>query len=305
MSDPQTPAPAQTTQEPKQQEPQTPQQKQAPREPPRRYQLPTGEEMDEDELLAVAAERRIDNRSVEARLKRLQELEELEEKLHKDPYSALTPERRRELALREAKAWQEEEEERNLPPEQRRWLQMQRELKEREEKLQRAEKEREQREQQAQMETFREQAVADVKQALELSGLPKTPATAKRLLEVMAAAARKGVAYPPQVLARKLRSSWEGDTGEALKTMGPARALRALPGLVEALNALDDADALKLLAPLGERLRRLNLEARGLAPAQVPGGDQQSRRPAASDTKRAPEDPWEAQERIRRRAQGR
>lgn len=277
----------------------------APAEAPRRYKLPgTDEELDEPELLARASEKSLEGRALQARLKRLEELEALEAKRQKDPLDGLSVEERRRLAVLEAKRWQEEQEEANLPPEVKEFKRRERLLREREEKLKAEVDRRTQEAEQAQMEQLRTEAVETVRTAVELSGLPKTAATYKRLLGVMANAARSGVAFPPEVLARKLRAVEASESQENFKALGGKEVLRRYPALVEVLNGLDDDEALALLEPLGERLRKRALAGRGLAPA-TPAPDNVRRLPAASKANEQPEDPWEVQRRIDARVRGR
>lgn len=271
-------------------------------EAPRRYKLPgTEEELDEHELLAAAAEKRLEGNALQAKLKRLAELEAQAEKW-KDPRKALSHEDQRKLAIQVAQDWQREQEELSLPPEQQAILRRERALREREEKLQAEEQRRQQEAEQAQMEEFRAAAVENVKAAVQISGLPPTPATYKRLFGLMAVAAKNGVAFPPEVLARKLRAAHDAEAQETFKALGGAQILRRNPALVEQLNSLEDAEALQLLAPLGERLRRLALEGRGLAPAapQEAGGNVRQLVQPPKPGQRV--DPHEAQRRIEARA---
>lgn len=273
-----------------------------PPEPPRRFKLPgTEEELSEEELLAAAAERRLEGRGLQAQLKRLRELEAEAEKRKKNPLDGLSREERRRLAVLEAREWQAEEEEANLPPAEKAMRQRERMLREREQKLKDEEDRRTQEAEQAQMEQFRTEAVETVKTAMELSGLPPTPGTAKRLLGLMKTAVEGGVAMPPEVLARKLRVSADADAQAEIKALGGAKVLRRWPAMVEELNALEDPEALELLAPLGERLRRRALEGRGLAPAAQASDNVRHLPPAPKASASAPQDPWAAEERIKAR----
>jgi hypothetical protein len=256
--------------------------------------------VDEAELLATATEKRVESRAVQAKMQRLAELEAQAAKWE-DPRQALSREDQRKLAIQVAQEWQKEQEELSLPPEQQAFLRRERALAERERQIKEDDDRRTREAEQAQMEQFRIESVETVKTAVEISGLPKTTSTYKRLLVIMSTAAKNGMALPPEVLARKLRAATDAEAQETVKAMGGAQALRRNPALVEALNSLDDAEALRLLAPLGERLRRLALEGHGLKPSvpAPPGGNLRSIRPAQQD---GPQDPWEAQKRIEERA---
>lgn len=295
---------ADVQEQPQQQQGEAPvasQQEQQQNEQARRYRLATGEDVDERELLAEASGRRLDTRAVEAMRKRLEELEEFQARVKRSPMEGLSREDRRRLALEEARAWQEEEEELALPPEQRALRARERKLREREEALRLQEDERTKAAEAEQLQAMRAEAVDAVKRAMEIAGLPRTPAVAKHLLEVMAEGARRGVMYPPEVLARRLRVSWEQGTQEALSGLGGKQLLQRMPKLVELLNALDDPAALKLLGPLGDRLRKLNLSTLGIDTGAQPAPSEAKAAPGRASPA-DPVDPWEAQRRIEERA---
>jgi len=251
---------------------------------PKKWKLGEREFTNPDDLHTYAAEKDAEARGLSEWQKRAIEASakarEAEERL-KDPRKMLTPELRQQILREEIEAFREQEALKAMPEDQRRLYlfakEQERKAKELEAKFQEHEaaeaaaKKKSEEEAQAKAEAeHREEIKAVIGGALHAVGLATEGLAGtfnvQRAALVMAGAAQRGVVYPPEVVAAKVKAFVDQEQTQRLSSMD-VPALLKTPGLVEKLNGLEDASLLRLLAPLGEKLRRLNLEALGATPA--------------------------------------
>lgn len=253
-------------------------------EAPKTWKVGGKEFRSADDLHAYAAEVAAEARALDEYRRREAEASkrarELEERT-KDPRKALTPELEQEILQRHVREWQEAEAFKAMTPEQQHLYQMRKHL-ERERAAIEAEKAERQRledeartskeneERQRAEAAAREELKETISTALNAAGLPLTTANVQATVMILRGAAERGVVYPPEVVAKKVREAKAAERREYVKALEPSALLNELPELIERLNAVDDAALLRKLAPLGEKLRRLNLEALGAAPATTP-----------------------------------
>lgn len=274
---------------------------------------------DPAELASFASEAAAERRGLDAARLRAAEAEakrkEYEERL-RDPSKLITTEMKRAILEAEVKAFREQEWLKTQTPEQQ---QLYLYAKEREEKAAALEAQLKQRETadaeakaKADKEVSdraeaaaREEMKATLTEAVTLAGLDaNNPWDFQRVVFVVKGAAERGVVYSPEVIARKVKEGIQREQAGRLKSAKPADLL-SIDEVVTALNGLEDAALLRKLAPLGEKLRRLNLQALGATPAVVPAPVVTGARPTEDiDTsKLAPGDPrW--QEVMERRLKG-
>jgi hypothetical protein len=231
---------------------------------PKRWKVGDREVTDPDELYAIAAQREVDRRAYEEALSAREELARLK---RQGARGLLTPEERRQLAIEEARRFKQEQEEAALPPEQRALLQQARRAQELEQRLKEREEAEANQKQEAARQVARQEAVAEVKAAMAATGLPESNGLARRVAYRMALNAKSGLRYPPEVVARQVKQEWLSEQKEAYSAMKPEDILSNVDVLFDKLEALDDEALLKRLPKLSERLRRLNLQALGAAPA--------------------------------------
>lgn len=252
--------------------------------PPPSWKVGGREFKDPSELASYASERDSEARALDDFRKReaaaAKRAAELEAKL-KDPRSVVTPEMEEEFVQRRIAAWKEQEWLKTQPPEQQRLYLYAKQLEqekaalaaEREQHLRVAEDAKKKAEEEAAQKaeaTAREEMKATLSEAVTLAGLdPTNPWDFQRVVFVVKGAAERGVVYSPEVIARKVKEGIQREQASRLKSAKPTELL-SIPEVVAALNGIDDAATLRLLAPLGEKLRRFNLQALGAAPAPAP-----------------------------------
>lgn len=237
-----------------------------------------------DELAAYTAEADAEARAAAEHRKQAAEyaakVREYEERL-KDPRKVITPELRRQMIQEEIQQFQESERVKAMTPEQRELYlyarEQERKAKELEAKVKAAEEAEVAAKKKAEDEAAAKQRAEEQEEmkalmqtAMEKAGLPMTVFNVQHMALVMAGAAQRGVVYPPEVIAAKTLARVRAAEAEAGSKANPVQYVRERPWLIQHLNALDDASLLRELAPLGEKLRRLNLEALGAAPAAAP-----------------------------------
>lgn len=286
-------------------------------EPPKAWRVGDREFRSPEDLAAYAAEADAERRALDAHRKQAAEaaakVRELEA-LTKDPRKAITPELRRQLIQEEIERFREEEAIKAMPEEQRRLYLFAREQRQKVAEYEAKLREREEAEAEAKRKADeeaanradaeqREELKATVTAALNAAGLEPTVFNVQRVALVMAGAAERGVVYPPEVVARKVKEKIAQERREYVTAANPASILSDLPELVERLNAIDDASLLRKLAPLGEKLRRLNLESLGAAPAATPTPVATGAQSPAARQKYPPGDPRWADE-LERRVKG-
>lgn len=233
---------------------------------PKTWDLGGRKVTDPDEVYAFAREREVDAQAyAEAR----QETERLRAEVArwKEPSKALTREQREAIALQELQEHMRAQEEAKLPPEQRAFLQRQREL---EAKLAKYEEEKagaEQRAQQEAAQADRANVVDYMKAALaHLGDTNGDPKLAREVLFETRRALVQGKQYPPDVLARQVQRRLDAEAARSVARLPVARVL-AEPTFVDALNKLEDPALLAKLGPLLERARLHNLQSLGAKPA--------------------------------------
>jgi hypothetical protein len=224
-----------------------------------------------DELFEVAARREVDERAFAHYHEQAQRHQQLMGALERNElHLLLPPDKAREFAAKVAQQWYQEQEEEKLPPAEKAMRQRQRQLDEQERRIQAFEKQRAAEAQAREEEYHNQQAVSAVKTAMEKTGLPLTQGLARQVAQRMAANLASGRNYPPEVVAKQVRTQWLADQSEAYKAMPPAQLLNQLPVLLEALENLEDPALLAKLPKLTDRLRRLGLEQVGVKPGAQP-----------------------------------
>lgn len=228
-----------------------------------------GKRLPMEEVRTLLAERREDARAEQQAREELERLR-AEAQRWKNPTQSLTREQRIQIARAELEEFQRQQEEAKLPPEQRAFLQQRREFERQQEEFRRQQEEEQQRQQNAMQAQQRQQAVANVQAALKHLGVDENDSLALRLVvDEFWTASQHGKQYSPEVVARRVQRQLDSLATQRAAKLGP-KALLSNAEFVTALNGLDDADLLKALAPLGERLRALNLQARGITPPSQP-----------------------------------
>lgn len=236
-----------------------------------------------DDLYAYAAEKDAEARALDAYRKQAAEHEKRArelEALTKDPRRAITPEIEHEILQRKIQEWREEEALRAMPEDQRRIYLFARQQEQEKAALAAKLAEREAADAEAKKKAEaeaaakldaeqREEMKALIGNVLQQAGLEPTIQNVQRVSGIMYGAAQRGVVYPPEVIAKKVREAVRSEHAQVTSSLA-AGDLLSLPGLVEKLNALDDASLLRKLAPLGDKLRRLNLESLGARAATAP-----------------------------------
>lgn len=258
--------------------------------PPQKWKVGDEEIDDPAELARLAMERTVDHRAFSetqraaARLEA--ELRAAKAQLERAQRGeVLDAETRQRIALEEARRYQEEQELAALPEEQRRFYlhmkQVQREAAEAKAKLAEIERARAEAEEQKKQEAEQQQRLetqkklaGDIRSAMEATGLALSNDLARMVSAEMRASIMAGVdptEYPPEVLARRVLKRFNATVSEQVKARAakPETLFRDIPTLVDALNNLEDPAVLRSLGKLGDRLRRLNLEASGLRPQVV------------------------------------
>lgn len=253
--------------------------------PPTRWKVGDEEFEDPAELARVANERTVDRRAIEQHYRQAQEFQRKAQELEAALAIAkqgktLDAEAKRRIALEVAQQYQREQEEAALPEEQRAHLRYLRGMEERarqaEEKLSAHERAQQEAEEKAKQEADARQTAETrqnlgktIKTAMEATGLPISDDLTRMVIAEMESGLHAGVDYPPEVLARRVQKRFYATTNEVFGKEKPEALLRRIPSLVKQLNALEDAGLLRELGPLGEKLRRLNLETSGLRPQAV------------------------------------
>lgn len=254
--------------------------------PPTRLKVGDEEFDSPDDLAREAAGWKVDRKAIEQHYRKTQELEQKAAALEAALEAAkrgetLDGEAKRRIALQVAQEYQREQEEAAMPEEQRQWLRHVRAIeakaKDAEAKLAahekaRAEAEAKQKQEveQRQQQELRQNLGNSIRTAMEATGLPMNDDLTRMVIAEMEAGFHSGVEYPPDVLARKVQRRFYNAANEVVSKEKPEALFKRMPGLVNALNALEDPAILRLLAPkLGDRLRRLNLESSGLRPEVV------------------------------------
>jgi hypothetical protein len=227
-----------------------------------------GKRLPVEEVKALLAERREDARAEQEARAELERLRQ-EARRWQRPTEALTPEQAKEVARRELAQFLQEQEEAKLPPEQRAFLQEKRAFERQQAEFRQKQEEEQAQRQQAAEAQQRQQAVSNVQAALKYLGSDESDAlTLDLVCREFALTTRDGKQYTPDVIARRVQRQLDGMATKRAAKLGP-KALLGNPEFLAALNSLDDADLLKALGPLGERLRTLNLQARGITTQQA------------------------------------
>lgn len=223
-------------------------------------------EVPEDELLADYKGRRVEYEAWEKTQREAAELRAQLERF-KDPHKALTPEQRQEIARRELAEFLERQEEAKLPPEERARRQQVREAMAERDRLKQELESRQQQDEQAQLQADREYAATMVRATLKALGEEERPGVAMREVAAeLRSAALKGLTYPPETVALRVRQRLDGLAVERVSRMPPAVLVKNA-ALVKALNETTDPAVLQALAPLIERGRMANLQKLGAMPA--------------------------------------
>ena len=253
-------------------------------EAPKTWKLGDKEFRSADDLYAYAAEKDAEARALDEYRRRESEASrkarELEERT-KDPLKGLSDEHRQHIIAQAVREWQEHEALQAMTPEQRQFHLARKQLEQERAALESEKAERKRLEEEAAAKAQREQEEREtaanreelkqsISAALAASSLQPTATNIQAVVMVLRGAAERGVIYPPEVVARKVKERFAAERREYVKTLEPATLLSELPELIERLNAVDDAALLRKLAPLGEKLRRLNLESLGATPAATP-----------------------------------
>lgn len=289
----------------------------APPPPPKSWKVGGREFRDPDELAAFTAERDAEARAVEVAAQRLREYEarmaDYEAKL-KDPTKALTPEQEQAILQRRVREWQEQDALSRMTPEARADYLARKEIQREVETLRAEKAERARLEAEAKQKAEAEaQQAADLEarkeladtltEAVRLAGLDPTDHWhLQKAAWIMHGAAVRPipVVYPPHVVARKVREEVEKERRGNLAKADLPSLLKSDPGLVERLNAIEDPEVLRALGALGEKLRRLNLEALGARPAVVPNAVATGATGPSNPQRYPPGDPRWQEERERR-----
>lgn len=230
--------------------------------PPQEYEF-DGRKVSAAEMRAALTERQEDERAAKAEREELQRLRQESQRWQR-PEQALTREQRREIARLELLEFKQQQDEAALPPEQRAFRQEQRRLAEEREAFRREREEAGQQAQHAAQAQEREAAATNVQAALKALGTTDADSvTLRMVVDEFWAAASRGKQYTPEVVARRVQRQLDAIANLRAVKMGP-KAMLGNAEFVAALNSLDDADLLRALAPLGERLRTLNLQTRGI-----------------------------------------
>lgn len=255
-------------------------------EAPKTWKVGGKEFRSADDLYAYAAEKDAEARALDEYRQREAEASrkarEFEERI-KDPRKALTPELEQEILARHVREWQEAEAFKAMSPAEQQLFLLRKQLEKERGALEAEKAERKRQEEEAKTAAEREQAEREqaahreeLKQtigaALASAALPATATNIQAVVMVLRGAAERGVVYPPEVVARKVKERFAVERREYVKALEPTALLSELPELIDRLNAVEDAALLRKLAPLGEKLRRLNLESLGATPppAQTP-----------------------------------
>lgn len=237
-------------------------------EPPSFVEI-DGKRIPMEQARAIFAERQEDERAGRAEREELQRLRQEAQRWQR-PEAVLTPEQRRQIALQELKEFERQQEEAKLPPEQQAFLRQRREFERQQAEFQRQREEAAQQAQHAANVQQREQAANNVQAALKALGTTDADSLALRLVvDEFWMASERGKQYPPEVIARRVQRQLDTIASQRAAKLGP-KALLGNAEFVAALNALDDEEALKVLGPLGERLRARNLQSRGLTQPATP-----------------------------------
>lgn len=253
-------------------------------EAPKTWKVGGKEFKSADDLYAYAAEKDAEARALDEYRRREAEAakraRELEERT-KDPRKALTPELEQEILARHVREWQEAEAFKAMTPQEQQLYLLRKQVEKERNALEaeKAERKRLEDEERTAKETeerqraesaAREELKETITHALNAAGLPLTTSNVQATVMVLRGAAERGVVYPPEVVARKVKEAKAAERREYVKGLSPSSVLSELPELIEHLNAVDDAALLRKLGPLGEKLRRLNLESLGATPAATP-----------------------------------
>lgn len=253
----------------------------APQAEPRTFTV-RGRVMSEQDALALAEAGYLTHQEVAEFHKARQEAEELRAVLQ-DPRALLgklPEEHRKQLVRLFAEDWKRSQEEAQLTPEQKRVRNLERELAKYKSSHEQTE--------QARIQAEEERALVDLKAqiatAMKATGLPTTPALARRIAQQMQLNARANVNYPPAIVARQVRDAWQQEQAQAYADMTPAQLFDVLPSLIDKLEGLDDEGVLARLDKLRERMHQRTL-ARLQQPAAprltvVPPQGQGGQRPA-------------------------
>lgn len=234
---------------------------------PKKWKLGDREVDDPNELYAIASRQAVDEEAFSTLQNKAKQADELIAALKSGRLAdVIGVEAARKFAVSIAAQWKAEEEERNLPPEERERRELKRKLEAYEREKAEAEKKKKETEQERLDREEGERAVATIKEAMAQTGLPQTNGLARRVAAKMYANVQSGRNYPAHVVADQVRKDWLAEQREAYKALSPAQLLGMLPELVEKLDALEDAGLLTKFPKLGERLRRLNLEQLGAKP---------------------------------------
>lgn len=271
---------------------------------PKKWRVGDREIEDPDDLYVLAAAKEVERERLEQLAREAEELRAFRAQVQKNKRAVFTtPEEETQHALtiiRERMEWEA------MTPEQRALKERERKLEEMERRIREHEERQQQEQQQVALTQAKKQVVATVQAAMDASGLPQTDELARRVARKMHANARLGLNYPPEVLARQVKQEWQEETRVGLEKVPPTQLLDMLPFLVERLESVDDPAILRKLSKLGEKLRRLNLESLGAAPAGAPPAPQPSA-PANASGNPKPQEEWTAadwEEEFRRRARG-
>lgn len=181
--------------------------------------------------------------------------------------------------LERARRWQREQEIAKLPPEQqavirahddlaRQRAQFEAEKAERQRALEEETRQKEEAKQQAEDNAMREEFKGHVSAALQAAGLEPKAANFQHVAGVLRGGLLKGVLYPPEVIGARVKAAMAAERRKAVESATVEDLLT--DANVAKLAAVEDPAQLRKLAlAVGEKLRRLNLQERGMSPTPV------------------------------------
>ena len=233
------------------------------------------EELDEPEVIRLAQLGKASNKRFEEAKQMRQQAEQFMEMLRKDPKAVLSnPALGVDLRkFAEEVVW-EHIQESSLTPEQKKARDVEREL----QKYKAQEEEHKKAETERQMQALHQKYASDydrkITSALQASGLPKTPATVKRMAEYMFTAVQNGYDLEPSDLVEQVRKDYQDDIQQLFGQTSEDMLLSLLgEGTAKKLR---NADMKRLKSPTGKVMEKRTTEQSskpGAKPKRKSGGD--------------------------------
>lgn len=250
---------------------------------PKAYKLGDREITNPDDLYVEAQAALAERQALAAYAKQAAEAErkakELEAKI-KDKKSLLSEEDIEAAVLERARRWQREQEIARLPPEQqavirahdelaRQRAQFEAEKAERQRALEEETRQKEEAKQQEEDNAIREEFKGHVLASLKAAGLEPTASNFQQVASVIRGGLMsKHVLYSPEVIGARVKAAMAAERRKAVESASVEDLLT--DANVAKLAAVEDPAQLRKLAlAVGEKLRRLNLQERGMSPAPV------------------------------------